>query len=291
MELYIVAGTKNGKEVVVGKDLTFEEAVFLIKEQTGVYEHLTISEDHQVESMPTKFLVVADCNMMLKEVKALLAIPKQPDEQVVFLGNYIAEGEGFHAFMTYLVKLNQERDCVFVKGKNEHNLLEYIHQTDQYIGDLKEVREMLSAIEEELSFPLYSLPEKCPDFYTILKDSLHFYENNRYIFVSGGLDLNTEYWKQTSPEMLFETTDSFLMSTNNTGKQIVFGNRSVRQLNNTEIVRPWFNVKRSKIGIHGDCKNKGKLLGMFIDDGATCYLGIRNIAERKRKEDLPLLAR
>lgn len=291
MDFYTVTGTQNDEEYVVGRDLSFEAAIALIKEKNGIYEHLAISEERQLKNMPTRFVIVADCNMMLKELKALLAIPKEPTQQVVFLGNYIANGEGFYAFMSYLVELTKKRDCVFVKGRNEHNLLEYIHQTDAYIGDLKEVAAMVRKIESDLSFPLYSLPEKFPEFYAILNESVNFYENDRYIFVSGGLDLTTEYWKHTADDLLLETTETFLLTPNETGKKVVFGNQSVRYLNKTTLVRPWFNVKRDKIGINGDCKNKGKLLGMFIYEESIYYLGIRNMAERQRKNDIPLALR
>lgn len=290
MESYIVTGVKNAHKNIIARDLSFSEALALTKQKANEYDTVQIEETHEISNTPDKFLVVADCNMHLKELKLLLGIPKHPEEQVVFLGNYVSDNTGFSTFLSYLVKLTKNRRCVFVKGKNEHNLLEYIHQTDRYIGNLKEIQAMIRSIEEDLGFPLYSLPEKFPDFYHILSESIDFYENDRYIFVSGGLDLSTDYWRQTPSELLLETTEDFLLTPNETGKKIVFGDKSVRLLNRTHLVRPWFNMKKDKIGINGDCKENGKLLGMFIYEDSTYYLGIRNKSDDQSKNKQPALS-
>ena len=282
-ETYTVVGAKGIREYILAENLSFEEAMLVIEEKGMSFDNVNIAEEHLVLDKPKNFIVVSDANMMLEETKLLLDRPLKFQEQFVFLGNYICDAPGFYDYMTYLVKLKKRRDCVFVKGKNEYNLLEYINQTEKYLGPLSDVLSLIRTIEKELSFPLYSLPSRFPDFYDILNGSLEFYENDTYIFTSGGLDLEIDFWKQSQPEELFLTTETFLLEPNETGKCIVFGDISLSALNQSDIIRPWFNRNRDKIGINGNCRFGGKLLGLFIHDSSPSFMGIRNIDAREER--------
>lgn len=291
-ETYSVIGTKGSKEYILAENQSFEEAITLIEKKNDSFDCLNISEEHMLEDKPLNFVVVADAKMMLAETKVLLDRPISFKEQFVFLGNFIDEGPGFYEYMTYLVKLSKRRSCIFVKGKNEHNLLEYINQTEHYLGSIKEASNLIYSIEKELSFPVYSLKTKFPDFYDILSNAVDFYENDHHIFTSGGLDFEIDHWKQSQPEELFETTQTFILEKNNTNKTVVFGGLPVSFLNRSPIVKPWFNNTRDKIGINGDCKNGGKLLGLFIHDNVQSFMGVRNMETKqlnsKRRKQLSI---
>lgn len=291
-ETYSVIGTKGEKEYLLAENQSFEEALLVIERKDDCYDTLNISEEYMLENKPVNFVVVSNTKMMIEETKLLLDRQISFKEQFIFLGNFIDEGPGFYEYMTYLVKLSKRRDCIFIKGKNEYNLMQYINKTEHYISPLKEVSDLIASIEKELHFPVYSMKTKFPEFYDILFNSLDFYENDNYIFTSGGVDLEIERWKQSQPEELFETTESFILEKNETNKTIVFGGYPVSFLNRSPIVKPWFNKTRDKIGINGDCKAGGKLLGLFIHDNVQSFMGIRNIETKqlnsKRRKQLSI---
>lgn len=291
-ETYTVIGTKGEKEYILAENQSFEEAIDLIEKKNDSYDNLNISEERMLEDKPLNFVIVSDSRMMLEETKILLERPVSFKEQFVFLGNFIDEGPGFYEYMSYLVRLNKRRDCVFVKGKNEYNLMQYINKIDHYLDSEEEVYEMVASIEKELHFSVRTMKTKFPDFYDILSNALDFYENDNYIFCAGGLDLELDRWKQSEPEELFKTTESFILEKNQTNKTVVFGGLPVSFLNNSLIVKPWFNNTRDKIGINGDCKNGGKLLGLFLHDNIQSFMGVRNIETKqlnsKRRKQLSI---
>lgn len=282
-DTYSVVGTINGKECILLKDVSFQEAAEHCMKQGEFFEKVSIIQDYEMMYKAENLLIVSDCNMMLKETKDLLVRPKELHEQFIFLGNFICGGPGFYDFMSYLVQVKEQKgkECVFVRGKNEHNLLEYINHTENYVGDLSEVKSMIEDIEEELTFPLFTLKEHFPKFYDILNESLPYYENDHYILVSGSIDLASDRWREDDTEKLFVTEDDFLLGENKTGKTVVFGNRPVQTMNKLGVPRPWINNKENKIGINGDCKGFGKLLALLVHGDSRCFIGIRHHETRR----------
>lgn len=281
-EFYTVIGTKDGEEKILKTGLSFKRAMKFADKKRGEFENVSLSQEHEVYDKPKNFLIVSDANMMLEETKMLLDRPLKFKEQFVFLGNFICAREGFYDYMKYLCKLRKKRNCLFVKGKNEHNLLAYITGGNELIGSLQETLVLIDAIECSLGFSVHELEKRFPDFYNILSSAVDFYENEQYIFTSAGIRLGLETWKTTPFEELFQPTEQFLLEKNQTTKRIVFGSIPVQVLNQTEVVYPWFNKGRDKIGINGNCVEGGKLLGFLIHDNIPSFLGIRNVATRKK---------
>lgn len=280
---FSVVGYRKSTVYILAENATFDEAYQTIEKRGHQFENINIIEEKRVESTPKNLLVVANAEGMLNETKELLDRPVKLKETFLFLGNYIAPGKGFYDYMNYLTQLQKKRKCLFVKGKNEYNLLQYIHESENYIGDKKQVLSFIKEIEEELSFNLTTLPKRFPDMYNILKNSSDFFENDAYIFVSGGLDLEIAYWKQTPIQDMLETTTNFLLQVNQTEKKIVFGNIPVTILRKSGTLRPWINGAQDKFGINGDCRNGGKLYGMSILDGNHSFIGIRSKSSKKEK--------
>lgn len=284
---FSVVGYRNKTMYILVENATFDEAYQMIEKRGSQFENINIIEEKRVESTPKNLLVVANAEGMLNETKELLDRPVKLKETFLFLGNYIAPGKGFYDYMNYLIQLRKKRKCLFVKGKNEHNLLEYIHGTKDYIGEKKDVLALIDAIESELSFNLTTLPTRFPDIYNILSESSSFFENDAYIFVYGGLDLSLDYWKQTPAKEMFQTSTDFLLGINETEKKIVFGNIPVTILRKSGTLRPWINGMQDKFGINGDCRNGGKLYGMSILDGDFSFISIRSKnTKRSQPSDL-----
>lgn len=286
-ESYSVVGIIDNKRFIIEKKVDFQQAVESSVDVESKYDSVEIVQDYELTILVENVLVVSDTNMMLEETMLLLDRPDSLHEQYIFLGNFISKNKGFVEYMKYLVQLKntKKEHCVFVKGRNEYNLLEYIHGTEQYIGNAEEIQEMITTIEEDLKTSLINLPMLYPQFYMLLRESISFYENDKYILVPSGLDLTTPLWRNSSPELLITPNESFYTKANLTGKTIVFGDKPVTELHKSTVIRPWIDLETNKIGINGDCLNKGKLLALLVHGEDTHFISVRNVRTRKRSYD------
>lgn len=289
---YSVVGYQdNGFQENIISHVSFLEALESVQSQGSRYKQFNIIEERSIPAIPNNLFVVSDTNCLYEETKELFYRPAKLNETFVFLGNYIGK-RGFLRYMKYLTNLKKKRPCVFVRGRNEHNILEYIHGTERYIGSNHDVFPLIHGIEKELGYSLKDLPDKKFDYYKIIETSIDYFENDRYIFTSGGVDLTIPYWKQSSQESLYTTTDDFLRLRNITGKKIVFGDRPTEQLAGEHIYGLWMNKAQDKIGINGNATQHGKLLGFSVLNNDINYFTVRSKAGREerqlcRREEMP----
>lgn len=284
---YSVVGIIEDKRFVLKKNVDFQTAIETSIDEEKKFESIEIVQDYELTVLADNILVVSDTNMMYEETLSLLDRPAILNEQFIFLGNFICDNEGFSEYMDYLINLKYKMQeyCVLVRGRNEHNLLEYIEGRESYIGNRDEVQAMIESIEDNLLSPLSQLPVTHPHYYTLLKETVLFYENDKFIFVSSGLDLNTSRWRNTQKKDLFNATEEFYGTKNDIGKTVVFGDKPVTELNNSMAVRPWIDLETKKIGINGDCINGGKLLAFLVHGEDTHFIGVRNRLTRRRSYD------
>ena len=278
---YSVVGVDRGFERVISEGMAFEEALKVADASRKLFDKVSISLDYNMRKPNQNMLVFSDVEMMLPELKKLLADrPEELDEQIVFLGNFITGDLGFVDFMNHLLHMKEDgENIILVRGANEHNVLEAAHATHQYVGNKKEYNEMIKGIESQLGYPLRQLRKRNSRFYHLLNNSYTYFENDKHIFVAGGLNLNG-FWRESKPKDLYITSNSFLRSPNNTDKTIVFGDREVVKLNGTVFRKPWINEDQQKIGINGNVRNFGRLIGLSIIEGNRYFVGIRH---RKRR--------
>lgn len=280
---YSVIGTQDGFERVITEGASFEEALNIANKTKEYFENVSISLDYSMRNPNKNILVITNCEMMLWEVSKLLEDrPEELNEQLVFLGDYISKHDGFIPFLNYLLSLKEKgRDIVFVRGVNEHNLLQAIHSTDEFIGCKKESTQLIESIEKQLGYTLPEFKKRSPLLYNLLNESYTYFEDDKYIFVSGGLNLDS-YWRESSLKDLYKTSDDFINSSNNTGKSIVFGDRTVEELNNSTFTKPWIDLNTNKIGINGNIRNYGRLIGLTIIGEEQYFIGVRHNKGRQK---------
>lgn len=282
---YTLVGQLKGDLFTIAQDVDFQEAVEMSIDHNHLYDTIHIKQEHEIITRSENILIVSDTQGMLKETKLLIEErPKDLKEQIVFLGNFISKDESFIDYMSYLVDLISRKDCVFVLGKNEYNLLECMNGTHNYIGLLDDVSALIESVEASCGCALVDLKTVMPDVYRILNTAVKYYETDAYIFTSGGLDLGTDSWRQSPPEALHQTTPDFIVDANNTAKTIVFGSTPVRHINSDEQNRPWINRSQKKIGINGDISNYGKLIALLVHDTDRCFISIRHQKTRNVAE-------
>lgn len=281
--LYSIVGYRSDKTTkVIAEHVSFEEGIRLTEKYHKDFINVSIIEEKFIPWTPSNLFVVSDANGLYHETRELLYRPIHLKETFVFLGNFIGS-HNFKEYADYLLMIANKRQCVFVSGLNEYNLLQGIHQTYNYLGSPELAETFNKLVELDLGYSLEQLPKKFPSFYKVLMKAPHYYENDEYIFVPGGLDLSIPYWKQSDLSNILITTDDFIKLKNRTGKKIVFGYKPVQDLSDEPVYGIWRNYKGNKIGINGDCQNLNKLIGFSILNGETNYFTVRSREGRRRR--------
>ena len=133
---------------------------------------------------------------------------------LVFLGDYVDRGLDSKWVVARLMALEQQRECVFLRGNHEAMLLEAME------GD-KRAEEMWFANGGLATIESYGfhLPEQHMEF---LRATRPYYETDDYIFVHGGL-LPEKTPEEMAPDDFWWIRDPFLSSTYDWGKLVIHG--------------------------------------------------------------------
>lgn len=273
---YSLVGYKDNDETVtLAQHASFEEIALIIQQEQEAFENFDVFEEKMIGGMPSNLYIVANAESHLEESKELLYRPAHLNETFIFAGNFIGE-EDFSSFMKYLLNLKDKRSCIFLRGANEHNIIEHIEGSRHYIGSQNQIESLFASIEEDLGYELIELPKKAPEIYKLIKDTKDYFENNTHIVVSGGVDLSIPFWRQSDKYHLYKTTDDFIDNYNYTGKTIVFGDRDITLLNENNSHGLWYNRHKSKVGINGNVSAGKKLIALSILENQMNFLSAKN---------------
>jgi serine/threonine protein phosphatase 1 len=112
----------------------------------------------------------------------ILQLEISPDDQFVFLGDYIDRGTNSQAVIDYLLAMDKHYSCHFIMGNHEHMYLEYLKTRDPvswfYNGGK-------STLQSYNSNDGTDLPEEHIDF---IRKCTYYLETESYFFTHGGLD-------------------------------------------------------------------------------------------------------
>ena len=176
--------------------------------------------------------------------------PLQPDDKLIFLGDYIDRGPKSYEVVQHLLSLPKEQ-TIFLKGNHEDLMLEYMEGSyDAYKcwirnGAMETIRSYNRALGGDMESE-FSLPQEHIDFYNNLKIC---YETDDYFFVHAGLNPYKPMTEQSDNDMLW-IRDIFITSNKlPTDKRVIFGH--------TPLKKPL--VRDNKIGIDTCCFHTGKL--------------------------------
>ncbi|HCD36026.1 serine/threonine protein phosphatase [Chlorobium phaeovibrioides] len=80
----------------------------------------SLSEEHRI-------IAIGDIHGCINTLRALIEkINPRPDDQFVFLGDFIDRGENSKEVVDYLIELSQQFLCHFILGNHELMLIEYL---------------------------------------------------------------------------------------------------------------------------------------------------------------------
>lgn len=130
-----------------------------------------------------KYVAIGDIHGCLESLKSLIGkLEPYTDRQFIFIGDYIDRGPHSKEVVDYLLNLQQEVDCVFLRGNHEQMLLKAIQQDQPKLWLMNGGRATLKSYGlQDLS---QSLPEPHVAFYQQTK---MFFETRDYFFVHGGI--------------------------------------------------------------------------------------------------------
>jgi serine/threonine protein phosphatase 1 len=112
----------------------------------------------------------------------ILRLDIRPDDQFVFLGDYIDRGNQSQAVIDYLMMMDRHYSCHFIMGNHEHMFLDYLRTGDPlswlYNGGK-------ATLQSYRSNDGTDLPEEHVDFF---RKCRYYLESETYFFAHGGLD-------------------------------------------------------------------------------------------------------
>jgi len=213
-----------------------------------------------------KYIAIGDihgCSATLE--KLLVKLERWPEHQLVFVGDYIDRGKSSAQVVDRLLELEQERDCVFLRGNHEQMLLDSVDE-----GQLK--RWLINGGEETLqSYDLTvenilrsgkdAFPEGHLDFYRRTKI---YYDTPDYFFVHAGAPAGQTIRKSLEDP---EAKTTFLWGRDHLNaletaweKTVIFGHTA----------RPFPIRKPKMIGIDTGCvyskRGMGKLTAVVLPE-------------------------
>lgn len=130
-----------------------------------------------------QYIAIGDIHGCWKSMEALLKkLEPFNDRQFIFVGDYIDRGPDSKKVVDHLLELQQEIDCIFLRGNHEQMLLDAVNKNERSLWMMNGGRATLNS---------YSTGEGTV---TIPDEHLRFYDNTRmyydredYFFVHAGL--------------------------------------------------------------------------------------------------------
>jgi len=165
-----------------------------------------------------RLLAIGDIHGCLERLLDLLeAVDPQPDDQVIFLGDYIDRGPESCQVIDFLIEFSKEfPSTIFLRGNHEQMFLDFL-TADLGLGFLLNGgQETLDSYERLRRFP----PPQ--DHLAFLNGLKIFWETEQYIFVHAGLRPGLPLEEQVPEDCLWIRRE-FMESSYDWGKVVVFG--------------------------------------------------------------------
>jgi len=191
-------------------------------------------------------IAIGDIHGLAKTLEQLLA--RLPKEGVlVFLGDYIDRGPASKEVIDRLLKLEKERECVFLRGNHEAMALDAID------GDLEaQLAWQRNGGLDTLDSYDYDIPD---DHLNFIRRTRPFFATEQYIFVHGGLLPEREPEEVDTP-LLWWMREPFLSSDYNWGRLVIHGHTP------TGYGRP--EVRPNRVNLDTGAVYGGKLTALLL---------------------------
>ncbi len=189
--------------------------------------------------------VIGDIHGCLTPLQRLLEkIHPRPQDQLIFIGDYIDRGPQSNEVVEHLLGLPQRR--IFLMGNHEKMLLDYLAGEDQ---------EIFLANGGEATLRSYGGdPDDIPDSHRAFFQSLRpMYETPDYLFVHAGIRPMVPLAEQSLRDLVW-IRQEFFQFMGHFPKPVVFGHTPLRQV----------LLADDRIGIDTGCVYGGKLTAVRL---------------------------
>ncbi|SFD64136.1 serine/threonine protein phosphatase 1 [Bacillus sp. OV194] len=197
------------------------------------------------------------------------------NEQLILTGDLIDRGPRSYECIVLAKQLHEKYGAIILQGNHECEFLMWLdHQKDAglyWYDDLEPT--IKSFYNDENAIHIYEKEQIAAHILKNFQSEIHFlrqahlyFETPKYLFVHAGVDLTKENWKDTEEADYYWIREDFINGVNSTGKRIVFGHTTTRELHSLPSDDVWFSPCKTKIGIDGGVVFGGKLHGIRIDE-------------------------
>lgn len=196
----------------------------------------------------TDFIAIGDIHGMYGLLLELLA--QLPTEgTLVFLGDYVDRGLDSKWVVARLMALEQQRQCIFLRGNHEAMLLEAM-DGNQNAEEMWFNNGGVATIESYN----FHIPD---EHLTFLRATRPFYATDDYLFVHGGL-VPGQMPEETACEELWWMREPFLSSDYDWGKLVIHGH--------TPMLRGKPDVHPNRINIDTGAVYGGPLTALLLPE-------------------------
>ena len=135
-----------------------------------------------------RLLVIGDIHGYSEALKKLLAqVSPGPDDQLVFLGDYVDKGPDVAGVLDALIELKQKVACVFLRGNHDQMLVAAYRDATETLAweAIAGSQPLRSYGKGSTAALLSSLPTRHIEF--LEKECVDYYETKQFIFVHAGI--------------------------------------------------------------------------------------------------------
>jgi len=201
----------------------------------------------------------------------LKGLPLDPDDTLVFIGDYIDRGPDSSRVLQRLIELKVERpNTICLRGNHEQMMLDALGHFQPQPG-LRDLGPDLALMwfHNGADATLASYPEPAPrwshripdNHWEFVKATPIEHVTRRYHFVHAGLRPAGYKWTDSINDPRLWIRDPFLLSSQDFGKIVVFGHTPLQSV----------LVQENKIGIDTGATFGGPLTAVAIDDSVPFH--------------------
>lgn len=126
---------------------------------------------------------IGDIHGQLTKLNGLLeALPLRPDDELVFLGDYVDRGPDSRGVIQRLIELDRSRYCVFLRGNHEDMFLDFLNGCKGYDRDMWMINGGMVTLR---SYGVEDMPAPGP-VPEVPDEHVTFLELTHYHHLSGG---------------------------------------------------------------------------------------------------------
>lgn len=132
--------------------------------------------------MKNKLVAIGDIHGCLKSIEALWnKLEPWSNLPHIFVGDYIDRGPDSKGVVDFLLEIQSERDCIFLRGNHEQMLLDAYEKGDAYNWMMNGGDSTLRSYGDDIR--VTEIPGNHIEFY---KSTKLFYQTDQYFFVHAG---------------------------------------------------------------------------------------------------------